>query len=70
MEVRKLTLYTTESCPRCKVLKMKLDKKNIKYDEVSDVDVLVSKGIKQAPVLEIDGEFLNLSQANDYINSL
>ena len=65
-----MTLYTTESCPRCKVLKMKLDKKNIKYDEVSDVDVLVSKGIKQAPVLEIDGEFLNLSQANDYINSL
>lgn len=70
MEVRKLILYTAESCPRCKVLKMKLDKKNIEYTEVSDVEVLLSKGIKQAPILEIDGEFLNLSQANDYINSL
>ena len=65
-----MVLYTTASCPRCKVLKMKLDKKNIEYIEVSDVEVLLSKGIKQAPILEIDGEFLNLSQANDYINSL
>lgn len=70
MEVRKLTLYTTPSCPRCKVLKMKLDKKNLEYNEISDVDVLLSKGIKQAPVLEINGELLNMSQANDYINSL
>ena len=65
-----MILYTAESCPRCKVLKLKLDKKNIQYDEVSDVDILVEKGIKQAPILEVNGEFLNLSQANDYINSL
>ena len=65
-----MTLYTTANCPRCKMIKMKLDKKNVQYDEVSDIDVLLSKGIKQAPMLEVNGELLNLSKANDYINSL
>lgn len=65
-----MTLYTTANCPRCKVLKMKLDKNNIQYDEVQDIDVLISKGIKQAPMLEVDGELLNLDKANKFINSL
>ena len=49
---------------------MKLEKKCVEYEEVSDIDVLLSKGIKQAPMLEVNGELLNLSKANDYINSL
>lgn len=65
-----MVLYTKENCPRCKVLKMKLDKKNIKYDEVSDIDLLISKGIKQAPILEVDGEFMDLNKANTFLNSL
>ena len=65
-----MTLYTTANCPRCKMLKMKLATKNIEYNEVSDIEVLLSKGIKQAPMLEVNGELLNLSKANDYINSL
>ena len=65
-----MILYTTKDCPRCKVLKMKLDKKNIQYDEVQDIDVLISKGIKQAPILEVDGELMDLSKANTFINSL
>lgn len=65
-----MILYTTENCPRCKMLKIKLANKNIQYTEISDIEVLISKGIKQAPMLEVDGELLNLSKANDYINSL
>lgn len=65
-----MTLYTTENCPRCKMLKMKLASKNIEYVEISNIDVLISKGIKQAPMLEVDGELLNLSKANEFINSL
>ena len=65
-----MVLYTTESCPRCKVLKMKLEAKSIEYTEVSDMDVIIKKGIKSVPVLEVDGEMLNLSQANDFIKTL
>jgi hypothetical protein len=49
---------------------MKLDKKNIEYNEVSDVQALVDKGLKQAPILEVDGEFMDLNKANTFINSL
>lgn len=65
-----MTLYTTANCPRCKVLKMKLAAKNIEYVEISDINIQLAKGIKQAPMLEVDGELLNLSKANDFINSL
>lgn len=65
-----LNLYTTKNCPRCKVLKMKLDNKNIEYNEIQDIEVLISKGIKQAPILEVDGEFMDLAKANTFINSL
>lgn len=65
-----MTLYTTETCPRCKVLKMKLQAKNVEYIEISDMDVIEAKGIKSVPVLEVDGEMLNLSQANDFIKTL
>ena len=65
-----MVLYTTETCPRCKVLKLKLQAKNVEYTEVSDMDVIAAKGIKSVPVLEVDGEILNLSQANDFIKTL
>ena len=65
-----MTLYTTDTCPRCKVLKLKLAAKNIEYVEISDINVITAKGIKSVPVLEVDGEMLNLSQANDFIKTL
>ena len=65
-----MTLYTTDTCPKCKVLKLKLASKNIEYVEISDINVITAKGIKSVPVLEVDGEMLNLSQANDFIKTL
>ena len=49
---------------------MKLQAKNVEYIEISDMDVIEAKGIKSVPVLEVDGEMLNLSQANDFIKTL
>ncbi len=65
-----MTLYTKENCPRCEVLKVKLKAKNIAFVEISDIDVLIAKGITFAPMLEVDNELLDLSKANDFINSL
>lgn len=65
-----MTLYTTDTCSRCKVLKLKLAAKNIDYVEISDIDVITAKGIKSVPVLEVNGEMLNLSQAIDFIKTL
>ena len=60
-------LYST-GCPKCNVLKAKLDNKNIKYDVVSNVDIIMSKGISTVHVLEIDGQLLEFKKAVDWVN--
>ena len=50
------------------MLKAKLDNKNIKYDVVSNVDIIMSKGISTVPVLEIDGQLLEFKKAVDWVN--
>ena len=60
-------LYST-GCPKCNVLKAKLDNKNIKYDVVSNVDIIMSKGISTVPVLEIDEQLLEFKKAVDWVN--
>ena len=62
-------LYST-GCPKCKVLKAKLDSKGIKFDVVDDVDEMLRLGITTVPCLGVDGEVLNFKESVDYINSL
>ncbi len=49
-----IVFYTTH-CPRCRVLKYKLDEKGVEYVENEDVDEMISKGYQAAPILEVDG---------------
>lgn len=63
-----ITLFST-NCPKCKVLTMKLDKKGINYTKVEDVDVMLAKGIKTAPYLEVDNELMDFTQAVAWVNA-
>ena len=54
-------------CPRCKVLKMKLDQKGIKYEDVTSVEVMKEKGFKEAPKLEVNGAIMDFKDAVDWI---
>lgn len=63
-----VTIYTTETCPRCKVLKKKLEQKNIMFNEVNDVEQLKLLNIDAVPVLDIGGKLLDFSEANNWIN--
>lgn len=60
-------LYSTH-CPRCNILENKLNEKNIEFEEVNDVDVMIEKGIKVAPALEVDGEILDYGKAVKFVN--
>lgn len=68
-----MTLYTT-NCPKCVVLEKKLNNKNINYKKVEDIEKILEiakeQGINTAPILEIDGEYLDFSHANTYINNM
>ena len=65
-----MTLYSKDNCPRCDMLKTKLNAKGVAFVEVKYEDVIASLGIDFLPVLEVDGELLELGKANDFINSL
>ncbi len=57
-----VVLYST-GCPKCKVLKMKLAKKNIGYTENTDVDEMLALGMKSAPALKIGDELLDFTKS-------
>lgn len=68
----KVTIYTTANCPKCRVLKMKMDKKGIIYEEIDGAssNFIAEKGITEAPVIQIDnGDLMNFSEANKWINN-
>ena len=66
----KLKLYTTH-CPKCEVLKEKLDSKGVHYEEITDVAIMECLGIDQVPVLQIDdGPLMDFSDAVKYVNQM
>lgn len=62
----KVILYE-HGCPNCKVLKMKLDKKGIQYEDITDVEVMKAKGFTEAPKLEVNGVIMNLKEAINWV---
>jgi len=62
-----ITLYGND-CPKCKVLKSKLEKENIEFEEKEDTEQLLSMGFSSYPVLEVDDEFMDFGQAYKWIN--
>ncbi len=63
-----VNLYST-GCPKCKILEMKLNQKNIKFNEINDIEVLRKKNFLSVPVLEIDGKLLNFAEAVEFVNN-
>ena len=64
----KVILYTTH-CPRCEVLKTKLEQKNISYKEETDVGKMLEMGIMSVPMLSVNGaSVMNFTDAIKWVN--
>ena len=63
----KTVILYEHGCPRCKVLKAKLDQKGIEYEDISDTELMKAKGFEEAPKLEIDGVVMNFKEAVEWI---
>ncbi len=61
-----IILYSTH-CLLCEILEEKLQVKNIKYTEVNDVALMLNKGIKNVPVLEVNGEMMDFLTACEWV---
>ena len=62
-----IILYSN-NCPKCKVLKSKLNDKSISYKEENDMDEILKTGFKALPLLKVDCEILQFKEANDWSN--
>ena len=62
-----IILYSTH-CPRCNVLKSKLDEKHIEYTENNNVDEMIDLGIMSAPALKVDNTLMLFKEAIDWVN--
>ena len=70
-----MILYTAETCPKCKVIKKKLNDAGIEYEICQDLDKLAELadkyGIRTLPILEIEeGNLLDFSHILDYIKEV
>lgn len=63
-----ITLYSTNSCPKCKILESKLKINNIEHKKITDEDFILQKGFLTVPVLEVDGKILDFASAVKWLN--
>lgn len=64
-----VTMYTTH-CPRCNVLKKKLELKGLEFTEVDNIAELQEKGITEVPTLEVDERRMSFMEAVNWVNAL
>lgn len=64
-----IVLYST-GCPKCKILRSKLDSKNISYIIESDVEKMLSLGMTTMPMLSVNNELMNFTDAVKWINNI
>lgn len=64
-----ITVYTTSTCPKCKILKKKLAEKHISFLEEQDVNKMMELDIMSVPKLQVDNELLmDFEEAVRWVN--
>lgn len=63
-----INLYTTH-CPLCRGVEMLLKKKQIEYNEITDVNVMKEKNINHVPVLEVNSQLYTGKEIHNWINN-
>lgn len=56
-----MILYTTPTCPKCKAVKIKLDKLGIEYTVNENMEDMERIGIQSVPILQKDGQLLDFN---------
>jgi len=69
MEVFILILLYSNNCPKCKILKQKLNQKQIIYEECNDMNIMIEKKFLSIPMLQVDGEIMDFNEAIKWVIS-
>lgn len=62
-----MRLFTTDTCPKCKVIKTMLDKAGMEYTLCQDIEEMEKLGIQSVPVLEVNDKLLPFAEILKYI---
>lgn len=66
-----MTVYSSSTCPKCKVLKVKLDKAGIEYQVNENIEDAKALGIKTLPYIQLqDGTLLDFGAAIAFIRDM
>lgn len=57
--MNKITLYTSDTCHRCKIVKELFNIHSVEYEEVADRELILSMDVESVPVLEVDGQIID-----------
>lgn len=63
-----IVLYST-NCPKCIVLEKKLTQKGIEFEVINDVKAIRKLGYLTAPLLEVNGNVMDFTKANEWVNT-
>ena len=63
-----LVLYST-GCPKCGILKKKLDERGMQYQENTAVEEMLSLGITSVPGHCVHGQMMDFANAVKWINN-
>lgn len=64
-----VTLFST-GCPKCNVLKQKLDESGVQYEVCSDTDKMMELGFLAAPVLQVGEEYMDFLKAIQWLRTV
>lgn len=73
--MEKVILYTSETCPRCKIVKDMLNIHSVQYEEITDRELILSMDLESVPAIEVGDTLidnyvmvLNWLRQNGYYN--
>lgn len=66
-----MTVFSSSTCPKCKVLKIKLDKAGLIYEVNENLEDMRELGIKTLPVLQLsNGDLLDFGAAIAFVKDM
>lgn len=58
-----ITVYSSATCPKCKMLKLELNSRGFKFEDCQDVEYMTSLGIKNIPMMSVNGTLYDFKEA-------
>lgn len=66
-----MTVFSSSTCPKCKVLKIKMDKAGLVYEVNENPDDMKELGIKTLPMLQLsNGDLLDFGAAIAFVKDM